>query len=195
MIDDLITKGVTEPYRMFTSRAEYRLLLRADNADQRLTQLGAEIGLVGNARANYTSEKIAKFQAAKASVSELEDGVRRSVMDLLAYPDIEMSDLAQVWPSLSELDSDTVEYLTIDATYAGYLERQQRDIDAFRRDEGLRIPDALDYAKIGGLSNEVRSKLTASRPATLGQASRIEGVTPGALMAVLAHIKKAQKAA
>ena len=210
MIDDLITKGVTEPYRMFTSRAEYRLLLRADNADQRLTKLGAEIGLVGSARAGYTSEKIEKFDQAKAKAKTFvqspsvlakagikinQDGVCRSVMDLLAYPDIDMEDLSKVWPELSELDADTVEYLSIDATYAGYLERQARDIEAFRRDEGLRIPDSLDYAAIGGLSNEVRSKLTAARPATLGQASRIEGVTPGALMAVLAHIKKAQKAA
>ena len=210
MIDDLITKGVTEPYRMFTSRAEYRLLLRADNADQRLTKMGAEIGLVGNSRASYTFEKIEKFMRAKATAKTLvqspsviaksgikinQDGVRRSVMDLLAYPDIDMADLAKVWPELSELDADTVEYLTIDATYAGYLERQARDIEAFRRDEGLRIPEKLDYAAIGGLSNEVRSKLIAARPATLGQASRIEGVTPGALMAVLAHIKKATKAA
>jgi len=195
---------------MFTSRAEYRLLLRADNADQRLTKLGAEIGIVGSARAGYTSEKIEKFDQAKATAKTLvqspsvlakagikinQDGVRRSVMDLLAYPDIDMEDLSKVWPELSELDADTVEYLSIDATYAGYLERQARDIEAFRRDEGLRIPDSLDYAAIGGLSNEVRSKLTAARPATLGQASRIEGVTPGALMAVLAHIKKAQKAA
>ena len=210
MIDDLITKGVTEPYRMFTSRAEYRLLLRADNADQRLTKMGAEIGLVGNSRASYTSEKIERFTQAKITAKTLvqspsvlakagikinQDGVRRSVMDLLAYPDIDMTDLAKVWPQLNELDSDTVEYLTIDATYAGYLERQARDIEAFRRDEGLRIPGSLDYAAIGGLSNEVRSKLIEARPATLGQASRIEGVTPGALMAVLAHIKKATKAA
>ena len=210
MIDDLITKGVTEPYRMFTSRAEYRLLLRADNADQRLTKLGEDIGLVGQLRASYTSEKIEKFSQAKVLSNSLkespsaltkvgikinQDGVRRSVMDLLAYPNIEMPDLAKVWPELDALDADTVEYLTIDATYSGYLERQARDIEAFRRDEGLRIPDALDYAKIGGLSNEVRQKLTDARPATLGQASRIEGVTPGALMAVLAHIKKAQKAA
>lgn len=210
MIDDLITKGVTEPYRMFTSRAEYRLLLRADNADQRLTKMGVEIGLVGDERASYTAEKIEKFTSAKALSNTLQespsvllkagikinqDGVRRSVMDLLAYPNIDMSDLSAVWPELSAMDADTVEYLTIDATYAGYLERQARDIEAFRRDEGLRIPDALDYAKIGGLSNEVRQKLTEARPATLGQAARIEGVTPGALMAVLAHIKKAQKAA
>jgi len=210
MIDDLITKGVTEPYRMFTSRAEYRLLLRADNADQRLTKLGADIGLVGSERAGYTFEKVEKFAQSKVIAKSLiespsvlaksgikinQDGVRRSVMDLLAYPDIDMAALIKVWPKLSELDADTVEYLSIDATYAGYLERQARDIEAFRRDEGLRIPDNLEYGKIGGLSNEVRSKLLAARPATLGQASRIEGVTPGALMAVLAHIKKAQKAA
>jgi len=210
MIDDLITKGVTEPYRMFTSRAEYRLLLRADNADQRLTKLGAEIGLVGPSRASYTTEKIEKFAKAKSLSAELketptvlakagikinQDGVRRSVMDLLAYPNITLADLTAVWPQLGEMDADTAEYLMIDATYAGYLERQARDIEAFRRDEGLRIPETLDYAAIGGLSNEVRSKLTEARPATLGQAARIEGVTPGALMAVLAHIKKANRAA
>ena len=210
MIDDLITKGVTEPYRMFTSRAEYRLLLRADNADQRLTKLGADIGLVTSPRADYTAEKIEKFAQAKAKAAAMietpstlakagikinQDGVRRSVMDLLAYPNISLQDLTAVWPDLAQMDAQTAEYLTIDATYAGYLERQQRDIDAFRRDEGLRIPDALDYAAIGGLSNEVRSKLTDTRPATLGQAARIEGVTPGALMAVLAHIKKANRAA
>jgi tRNA uridine 5-carboxymethylaminomethyl modification enzyme len=210
MIDDLITKGVTEPYRMFTSRAEYRLLLRADNADQRLTKLGEDIGVVGEVRARYTDEKIEKFTKAKALSNALkespsalakagikinQDGVRRSVMDLLAYPNITLPALTAVWPELAEMDADTAEYLTIDATYAGYLERQARDIEAFRRDEGLRIPDGLDYGAIGGLSNEVRSKLTDTRPATLGQAARMEGVTPGALMAVLAHIKKANRAA
>ncbi len=210
MIDDLITKGVTEPYRMFTSRAEYRLLLRADNADQRLTEMGAKIGLVGGHRQSFTADKLEKFAKAKSKAKELsqspsfiaksgikinQDGVRRSVMDLLAYPNISMKDLEPVWPELAEFDAETVEYLTTDATYAGYLERQAKDIAAFRRDEGLRIPDTLDYAAIGGLSNEVRQKLTEARPATLGQASRIEGVTPGALMAVLAHIKKAQRAA
>ena len=210
MIDDLITKGVTEPYRMFTSRAEYRLLLRADNADQRLTEMGAKIGLIGADRQDFTAKKLEKFANAKSKASELsqspsviaksgikinQDGVRRSVMDLLAYPNISMKDLEPVWPELAEFDPETVEYLTTDATYAGYLERQAKDIAAFRRDEGLRIPDSLDYSAIGGLSNEVRQKLTNARPATLGQASRIEGVTPGALMAVLAHIKKAQRAA
>ena len=210
MIDDLITKGVTEPYRMFTSRAEYRLLLRADNADQRLTEMGAKIGLVGADRQDFTAKKLEKFANAKSKASELsqspsviaksgikinQDGVRRSVMDLLAYPNISMKDLEPVWPELAEFDPETVDYLTTDATYAGYLERQAKDIAAFRRDEGLRIPDSLDYSAIGGLSNEVRQKLTNARPETLGQASRIEGVTPGALMAVLAHIKKAQRAA
>ena len=210
MIDDLITKGVTEPYRMFTSRAEYRLLLRADNADERLTQLGQAIGLVGQTRSDFTTEKYTRFGAAKARVTELrasptelsgqgvkvnQDGVARSVMDLLAYPNIEISDLATVWPELSELQGDTAEYLKTDAIYAGYLERQARDIAAFKRDEGLRIPETLDFAKIGGLSNEVRTKLTEARPETLGQAARLEGVTPGALMAVLAYIKKRQRAA
>lgn len=210
MIDDLITKGVTEPYRMFTSRAEYRLLLRADNADQRLTAMGAELGLVHDRRRDFTVKKLEKFEKAKslsrtlvespsvlarAGIKINQDGVRRSVMDLLAYPDIALADLTQVWPELSDLDAETVEFLTTDATYAGYLERQERDIAAFRRDEGLRIPETLNYKAIGGLSNEVCQKLTETRPATLGQASRIEGVTPGALMAVLAHIKKAQRAA
>lgn len=207
MIDDLITKGVTEPYRMFTSRAEYRLLLRADNADQRLTPMGIELGLVGTSRKDAFISKLERFTAARTfaqsltkSPSELrvlglkvnQDGVRRSVFDMLAYPNMSFSDLEGVWPELSGFDRLTREYIETEATYAGYLERQARDIDAFRRDEGLRIPDGFDYAAIGGLSNEVKSKLMAARPATLGQASRIEGVTPGALMAVMAHLKRGQ---
>lgn len=206
MIDDLITKGVTEPYRMFTSRAEYRLLLRADNADQRLTQLGKDIGAVGSDRAKVFQDKMTILKRAKEMGSSLsmtpnelkkqgltinQDGVKRSALDLLAYPNIGVSDLTPIWPELGELPAYAQEYLETEALYAGYIERQARDIAAFRRDEGLRIPDGLDYTGIGGLSNEVRNKLESVRPATLGQAARIEGVTPGALTAVLAYLRKA----
>ena len=206
MIDDLITKGVTEPYRMFTSRAEYRLLLRADNADQRLTPLGEGIGAVSSKRSKAFAEKIqvlkeAKQQAIKLSKTPNElkkqglkinqDGIKRSVLDLLAYPNIGIDDLLPVWPELEGLPHFAREYLETEALYAGYIERQARDIAAFQRDEGLRIPDGFDYKVVGGLSNEVRSKLESVRPATLGQAARIEGVTPGALTAVLAYVRKA----
>jgi len=206
MIDDLITKGVTEPYRMFTSRAEYRLLLRADNADQRLTAMGEKIGAVGSERSQAFVKKMCVLKDAKKQAETLsktpnslkkqgltinQDGVKRSVIDLLAYPNIGFDEVISVWPGLGELPHYAREYLETEALYAGYIERQARDIAAFRRDEGLRIPEALDYSIIGGLSNEVRSKLESVRPATLGQAARIEGVTPGALTAVLAYVRKA----
>ena len=206
MIDDLITKGVTEPYRMFTSRAEYRLLLRADNADQRLTELGMAIGAIGTERAASYAIKKENLQKAKILGAELQDtpnnlkkkglkvnqdGVKRSVLDLLAYPNIGIEDLEPIWPELTALPRYAKEYLETEALYSGYIERQARDIAAFQRDEGLRIPEGLNYSGIGGLSNEVRSKLENVRPATLGQAARIEGVTPGALTAVLAHLRKA----
>jgi len=206
MIDDLITKGVTEPYRMFTSRAEYRLLLRADNADQRLTPLGEGIGAVSAARSKAFAEKLSVLKAAKEQAINLsktpnelkkqglkvnQDGIKRSVLDLLAYPNIKLEDLVPVWSELGGLPHFTHEYLETEALYAGYIERQARDIAAFRRDEGLRIPESFDYKAVGGLSNEVRSKLESVRPATLGQAARIEGVTPGALTAVLAYVRKA----
>jgi len=202
MIDDLITKGVTEPYRMFTSRAEYRLLLRADNADQRLTPLGDKIGIIGPKRQRSFLDKIDVLKRAKKlggtlakTPNELkkqglkvnQDGVTRSVLDLLAYPNIKFADLIPVWPELYDLPHVAREYLETEALYAGYIERQARDIAAFKRDEGLRIPEGFDYDSVGGLSNEVRLKL----PATLGQAARIEGVTPGALTAVLAYVRKA----
>lgn len=206
MIDDLITKGVTEPYRMFTSRAEYRLLLRADNADQRLTPLGEGIGAVSSKRSKAFADKLDVLRAAKEQAISLEktpnelkkqglninqDGVRRNVLDLLAYPNIGLEELISVWPELSNLPHFAREYLETEALYASYIERQARDIAAFRRDEGLRIPDSFDYGSVGGLSNEVRNKLESVRPATLGQAARIEGVTPGALTAVLAYVRKA----
>ena len=205
MIDDLITKGVTEPYRMFTSRAEYRLLLRADNADQRLTELGMAIGAIGSERAESYAIKKENLKKAKVLGTELQDtpnnlknkglkvnqdGVKRSVQDLLAYPNIAIKDLEPIWPQLADLPAYAKDYLETEALYSGYIERQARDIATFQRDEGLRIPDGLNYSGIGGLSNEVRSKLENVRPATLGQAARIEGVTPGALTAVLAHLRK-----
>ncbi len=206
MIDDLITKGVTEPYRMFTSRAEYRLILRADNADQRLTPIGETHNLVNSERSHLFKEKTKALEAAKDLALSLSDtpnvlskyglnvsadGVRRHVIDLLAYPDIRFSDLETVWPELSALPPFAREHLETEALYSGYIERQARDIAAFRRDEGLRVPTNIDYTAIGGISNEVREKLKNVQPATLGQAARIEGVTPGALTALLAHIKKA----
>ncbi len=206
MIDDLITKGVTEPYRMFTSRAEYRLILRADNADQRLTPLGIKIGAISAERAKIFADKLVVLGRASEMAARLKitpnalmkhglkvnnDGVRRTVSDLLAYPNISYDDLLPIWPELAELPPYAREHIQTEALYAGYIERQARDIAAFARDEGLRLPERLDYSVIGGLSNEVRGRLERARPATLGQAARLEGVTPGALTAVLAHIRKA----
>ncbi|RKQ96729.1 tRNA uridine-5-carboxymethylaminomethyl(34) synthesis enzyme MnmG [Maricaulis maris] len=205
MIDDLITRGVSEPYRMFTSRAEYRLTLRADNADQRLTPKAVELGLAGVSRETRYTAKMDELSVARGRTSSLSltpneakahglsvnaDGKRRSVPELLAYPDVDWSKLSGIWPELLEISAGVAEQIEIDALYAGYIERQQADILAFRRDESVRIPRDLDYGRIGGLSNEAREKLELARPDTLGQAARIEGVTPGALTAVLAHVKR-----
>lgn len=205
MIDDLVTRGTNEPYRMFTSRAEYRLLLRADNADQRLTGKGEAIGCVGAARARAFRKKMEALEAGRgllrtlgATPAELrrhglkisQDGVRRSVAELLAYPGIDLAVLAPIWPALRGLRADVAEQLEIEAQYAGYLKRQEADILAFRRDEALRLPPDLDYGTIGGLSAEVRQKLDAARPATLGAAARISGVTPAALTALLRHVRR-----
>ncbi|MEO8300926.1 MAG: tRNA uridine-5-carboxymethylaminomethyl(34) synthesis enzyme MnmG [Rhizomicrobium sp.] len=206
MVDDLVTKGVSEPYRMFTSRAEYRLTLRSDNADQRLTQLGEQNGLVQNERAGAFSRKLEKLavsretmaslsltpnQAAKHGLTIRLDGVRRNALELLSLTDFPA--LLRIWPELGSLEPQIVQQLEVDAQYAGYLDRQDADIIAFRRDEGRALPTGLDYGAVVGLSNEVRQKLERIRPATLGQAARIEGVTAAALTLVLAHVKGALK--
>ncbi len=209
MIDDLVTRGVTEPYRMFTSRAEFRLTLRADNADQRLTEKGLALGLVGPARRDAFAAKKAALDAARATADRLgltpaqaaahglrlnEDGRRRSFAQLLAHPDIGFEALAAIWPEAADWPLVVREQIEIDAAYAGYLGRQAADVAAFRRDEDLRLPANLDYGAVGGLSSECRQKLSAVRPASLGQAARIEGVTPGALTALLAHVRRAEAA-
>jgi tRNA uridine 5-carboxymethylaminomethyl modification enzyme len=205
MIDDLVTKGVSEPYRMFTSRAEYRLSLRADNADQRLTARGLALGVVGSTRAHAFSTKMSALEAARQTTLSLslspregdehglalnKDGVRRTAYELLSYPDMSLSRLAGIWPELGCFDSVTSAALETEALYAVYLNRQEADIAAFRRDEARALPADLDYQAVTGLSNEVRQKLESVRPATLGQAGRIDGVTPASLTLLLAHLRK-----
>jgi tRNA uridine 5-carboxymethylaminomethyl modification enzyme len=205
MIDDLVTRGVTEPYRMFTSRAEYRLTLRADNADQRLTGKGIALGCVGPERRRHHERKMAALGQARALAQSLSvtptaaaqyglslnrDGQRRTAFELLSYPTIGLDDIARIWPEIGGFAPDIAEQLEIDAKYAVYLERQAADVAAFRRDETLELPDDLDYAAVPGLSNEVRQKLAAIRPRTIGQAGRIDGITPAALALLAVHLRR-----
>src|SRR5215213_2189646 len=209
MIDDLVTRGVTEPYRMFTSRAEYRLTLRADNADQRLTEKGIAIGCIGPERRRFHAAKMDSLTAARdfarsvsLTPSEAErhglalnkDGRRRTGFELLSFPSIGVEDLARVWPRLRDFPAKIAEQLEIDAKYDVYLDRQAADIAAFRRDESLDLPADLDYAGVRGLSNEARQKLTSVRPRTVGQAGRIDGMTPAALTLLVGHIRKGRRA-
>jgi len=208
MIDDLVTRGVTEPYRMFTSRAEYRLTLRADNADQRLTEKGMRIGCVGperaaayrikktaldEARSLAQSLSITPSEADRHGLTLNKDGQRRTAMDLLAYPHVGLSEAIRVWPQLGEIPQNIAQQIEIDAKYAVYLDRQAADVAAFRRDEAMELPDSLDFGQMTSLSMEVRQKLESIRPRTVGQAGRIDGVTPAALTLIAAHIRRGGK--
>jgi tRNA uridine 5-carboxymethylaminomethyl modification enzyme len=205
MVDDLITHGTQEPYRMFTSRAEYRLTLRSDNADLRLTERGVIAGCVGQRRGGLAREKITHLAAARELLGSLratptqllasglninQDGQIRTALDILSYPNMSLAQLFSMWPELAKLPAEIVQPLEIEALYSSYMQRQHSDIAAFRRDEALRLPDDLDYANISSLSTEVRQKLSAARPHNLGAAARIPGVTPAAITALLAHVKK-----
>jgi len=204
MIDDLVTRGISEPYRMFTSRAEYRLTLRADNADQRLTEKGIALGCVGQARRLLHDAKMTALETAKGLTKSLsltpneaarhglalnKDGQRRSAFELLAYPEVGWDQVCGIWPELSAIDSAIAVHLEIDAKYDVYLKRQTADVDAFRRDEGLVLGD-IDYSLVPGLSNEVRGKLKAARPWTVGQAGRLDGMTPAALGILAAYLRR-----
>ncbi|MGA2124517.1 MAG: tRNA uridine-5-carboxymethylaminomethyl(34) synthesis enzyme MnmG [Xanthobacteraceae bacterium] len=205
MIDDLVTRGVTEPYRMFTSRAEYRLSLRADNADQRLTAKGLAIGCVGPGRGALHRAKMAALDEARQMAHALQvtpdeaerhglslkkDGRRRTAFELLSYPHVAIADVARIWPQLTDLPSRIAEQLETDAKYAVYLDRQAADVAAYRRDESLELPPDLDYAQLPGLSAEMQQKLAAVRPRTVGQAGRIDGATPAALTLLAVHVRR-----
>jgi tRNA uridine 5-carboxymethylaminomethyl modification enzyme len=206
MLDDLVMKGVTEPYRMFTSRAEYRLVLRADNADQRLTPFGLKLGCVGKdrerafdakevelrrARELLESLSLTPNEAARHGIKLNQDGTRRTGFELLSLPGVSLGSLQPIWPELLKIGPEAATQIEIDAKYAVYLDRQSKDIEAFRRDEALSIPDDIDYAMLPGLSNEIRARLLAVRPRSMGQAARIEGMTPAAMTLLAAKLRRA----
>ena len=205
MVDDLITKGVDEPYRMFTSRSEYRLFLRADNADARLTELGRQIGCVGEKRYSVFKAKFAQInhyrelaeqlditpnELEKFGVHTKKDGTRRTAFNVMSYDGVSRETIMKIFPELNDIPADVYEQIEIEARYAGYIKRQLADIEVFKKDEKLRLRDDIDYSKIGGLSREMVTKLSKVKPATVGEASRIPGVTPAAITAVLGYVKR-----